>query len=306
MFDHSSRSSSPLGPFTKLADLVHPWAHNPQTIVSPDATSKHGYTYVVYALGDGVPRSGPPKNCTKNATSAATLSASALAAQKGLRLVTPPTAHTRRRLGSSEEEGDTHHEVTTKTKTITANFTLHWAEEAAGPYHAVNASILNWPTNWDYGANGNWNPSPFQHPNGSVYLMAHTSWRAFCGETIIRADHWRGPYTIVSSDQYANWHGSACGVEDPFLWMDKRGHWHALYHAMGHLGPGGHAFSVDGYTWSNVTNAYGAKRPLVGGGSVNYNAERPKLLFGPNYYPTHLYTGSDKGSGFTIASPLTS
>jgi hypothetical protein len=126
------------------------------------------------------------------------------------------------------------------------------------------------------------------HPTGLVPLRAR-----------------RGPYTIVSSDQFPSWGGSACQVEDPFLWVDGRGHWHALYHAM-HVGPGGHAYSVDGIAWSNVSRAYTAERPLVGGGVVKYNAERPKLLFAADgFTPTHLYTGSDKGSGFTIVSPLT-
>lgn len=188
---------------------------------------------------------------------------------------------------------------------LKANFTIHYAEEAVGPYMQHVASILNWPTNWDYGAKGNWNPSPYQHPNGTVYLMAHTSWKAFCGETIIRANHWRGPYTIVSSDQYPSWGGSACHVEDPFLWMDKRGHWHALFHAMGKDGPGGHAYSADAITWSNISNAYTDQRPLIGGKIAKYSAERPKLLFGADgFTPTHLYTGSDKGSGYTIVSPI--
>ena len=88
--------------------------------------------------------------------------------------------------------------------------------------------------------------------------------------------------------------------------MDKRGHWHALYHSM-HGGPGGHAFSVDGHTWSNVSNAYTDSRPLLGGKTVSYAAERPKLLLGPppDYAPTHLYNGGSKSVGFTIVSPLT-
>lgn len=264
----------PLGPFEKLQDVILPWAHNPQTIRTPDSQAKHGYVYAVYTLGDGTPKSGPPVVCNRSLPE--------------LRLP-----------GASQRKSRTR-----VSRTITANFTIHWAEEARGPYQAFNASILDWPANWDYGANGNWNPSPFQHPNGSVYLMAHTSWRAFCGEAIIRADHWRGPYTVVAADTYANWGGSACKVEDPFLWMDKRQHWHALYHAM-HVGPGGHAFSRDGLTWSNVSNAYSSARPLLGNRTVHYNAERPKLLLGPDATPTHLYTGSDKRSGFTIVSPLT-
>ena len=104
---------------------------------------------------------------------------------------------------------------------------------------AINASILDWPANWDYGVRalhlcwhalccsglcptglsaGERKLEPVslpgalrlrfatelivvlaQHPNGTVYLMAHTSWRAFCGEAIIRADHWRGESAISVS-----------------------------------------------------------------------------------------------------------
>ena len=63
------------------------------------------------------------------------------------------------------------------------------------------------------------------------------------------------------------------------LWVDHRGHWHVLYHAMrGGQGPGGHAFSEDGITWSNVSLAYGAKRPL---------AEYPVYLY--IFYILYIY-----------------
>ncbi len=192
----------PLGPFEKVADVVLPWAHNPQTIVSPDPGAQHGYVYALFTLGNGVPVSGEPVNCNK--TQPPHVSAPAAVVDKP-------------RLSRS---------------TNTVYFTIHWAEEARGPYEQYNASILDWPSGWDYGEHGNWNPSPWQHPNGTVYLMAHTSWKAFCGEAILRADSWRGPYRVVASDTYSSWGGSACGVEDPFLWTDKRGHWHVLYHSL--------------------------------------------------------------------------
>ena len=112
-------------------------------------------------------------------------------------------------------------------RNITANFTIHWSPTPEGPYQTHVASILNWPSNWDYGAHGNWNPAPMVHPtNGTIYLMAHTSWKAFRGEAIIRADSWRGPYTVVASDTYPSWGGTTTqAAEDPFMWVDKRGHW---------------------------------------------------------------------------------
>ena len=53
----------PLGPFEKLSNLILPFAHNPQTIVTPDTTAKHGYVYAVYTLGNGGVTPGV-KNCT--------------------------------------------------------------------------------------------------------------------------------------------------------------------------------------------------------------------------------------------------
>jgi hypothetical protein len=120
----------PLGPFEKLMDVVLPWAHNPQTIVAPDASARHGYVYAVYTLGDGVPQSGPPVNCTKPAARTA---APAQHARDGERVPTSSSS---------------------TAKTITANFTIHYAEAAKGPYKTWVASILQWPANWDYGAHG--------------------------------------------------------------------------------------------------------------------------------------------------------
>jgi hypothetical protein len=72
-------------------------------------------------------------------------------------------------------------------------------------------------------------PAPLVHPNGSVYLLAHTEQYGFKhGEAIIMADTWRGPYRIVSSDSDARWEGSTANAEDPFMWIDKRGNWHQL------------------------------------------------------------------------------
>jgi hypothetical protein len=183
-----ARSDNPLGPFTKLIDLVPPWTHNPEAIRAPDESTKSGFVYALYALGDGVPKSGPPANCSNPPKQSPSRPAPQL-----------------KRLNSAG-------------RNITANFTIHYSELATGPYKAANASIVNWPSNWDYGAVGNWNPAPFVHKNGSIYLMAHTSWHAFCGEAIIKADTWRGPYYVIASDTYPSWGGTTCGSEDPFMW----------------------------------------------------------------------------------------
>ena len=263
-----AEADDPLGPFEYVMDVVRPWAHNPQVILAPD--DDLGAVYALYALGDGVPLS-PEKNCSGGATAAdGPRGAEPAAGQRNLSL---------------------------------ANFTIHFATSPTGPWQAHVASIEDWPSNWDYGARGNWNPAPMVHPtDGRVYLMAHTSPTAFDGEAIIVAETWRGPYTVFSSSTSSEWGGSVKHNEDPFLWVDARGHWHALYHAMGG-DPGGHAYSRDGIRWSNVSAAYGKSRP-VGAGTVGYGAERPKLLFDEGGAPTHLYNGGSKADAFTIVSPL--
>ena len=71
----------------------------------------------------------------------------------------------------------------------------------------------------EYGPYGNWNPAPLVHPNGSVFLLAHTEQYGFKhGEAIIMADTWRGPYRLVSSDSDARWKGSTANAEDPFMY----------------------------------------------------------------------------------------
>ena len=211
----------------------------------------------------------------------------------GVPVVPEKNCTTRRRLGVAAAAN------------ATATFTIHWAPHPRGPWSAHVARIDGWPTNWDEGARGNWNPAPMAHPRTKkVYLMAHTSPTAFDGEAIIVADTWRGPYRVYASSTAPPWGGSVKHAEDPFLWVDGRANWHALYHVLG-PSPGGHAYSRDGRVWSNITAAYGKARPIgPGNATVAFGAERPKLLFDADGVPTHLYNGGSKGDAFTIVSPL--
>ena len=74
------------------------------------------------------------------------------------------------------------------------------------------------------------------------------------------------------------------------MWVDKRGHWHALVHKMfdpkgqGPLGSwsGGHLYSVSGTQWEPLQRAYNTTFSLLGGESVTMQRrERPKLLADP-------------------------
>ena len=59
------------------------------------------------------------------------------------------------------------------------NFTIFYADTPSGEYKTHTAQITGWPVHsrgrpWEFGAYGNWNPAPLVHPNGSIYLLAHT------------------------------------------------------------------------------------------------------------------------------------
>ena len=86
------------------------------------------------------------------------------------------------------------------------------------------------------------------------------------------------------------------GVEDPFLYQDPRGGFHALFHA-GHQGggyaaAGGHAFSPDGLTWTfSAAPAYYTTVNTSDGQAHQYSRrERPHLVFNGEGAPTHLST----------------
>ena len=62
---------------------------------------------------------------------------------------------------------------------------------------------------------------------------------------MLRAERWQGPYVWVTDGVCGN------AGEDPFLYTDKQGHFHCLYHRSRRTisAAGGHAYSLDGYTW---------------------------------------------------------
>lgn len=301
-------STSPLGPFEKIRTLVPPWAHNPQTIRAPDAA--RGHVYALYTLGDGKNYHGAPKSCAPPAPGPPRPPAPP---------VTPNPPWVVGNCTQSTPHGGAW------AGCITANFTIFWSDTPNGTYAEHTAQIVDWPVHrtgrpWDYGAIGNWNPAPIVHPNGTVFLLVHPEQFGFKhGEAILRADTWRGPYRLVAADTFASWRGSTANAEDPFMWIDKRGHWHILYE--GNPMPGAHAYSVDGIAWSNISmansgpseGAFNDSRPFVDAqgrlANVSYYTERPKLLFGPDgFTPTHVYGGAGpvapSTSSFTVVSPL--
>jgi hypothetical protein len=70
-------------------------------------------------------------------------------------------------------------------------------------------------------------------------------------------------------------------VEDMFLWVDSRGHYHAVFHQMFACETcTGHAYSVEGTKWHWTGTAANATAFYADGSSETYgHSERPHVLF---------------------------
>eukprot|EP00051_Salpingoeca_urceolata_P007620 m.99073 g.99073 ORF g.99073 m.99073 type:complete len:507 (+) comp15314_c0_seq1:60-1580(+) len=167
---------------------------------------------------------------------------------------------------------------------------LLYASSLDGPWKEWNANFTLSPTMTWPGVD---NPTVTFFPNGSLLMLGRGGdpRRESESDGVITAPSWRGPYTfhtVVGSP------GSPA-VEDPFVWQDHRGNFHALFHKFTdeHPGSGGHAFSTDGFSWTLtdeaayttvVTTADGTEHPFN-------RRERPHLLFdSTGTRPRVLYT----------------
>ena len=102
-------------------------------------------------------------------------------------------------------------------------------------------------------------------------------------------------------------------VEDPFLWRDKQGRFHALFHNMeptdGTAYCGTHAFSSDGANWIAGGWTYGGSVQFTDGSNFTFSRrERPHLLF-DGFTPVGLSNGVQYGGPygdavFTLVQPI--
>ena len=289
----ATSADDPAGPYIESGSTVSPpWAHNPQAIyIPPDESGGRG-TYVVYALGDGVPIHGPVQNCTGMEEAVATSTSS---------VIRPQLRSLRQRR-------------TKESHNVTVTFKLHYSNTGPlGPWKTHMAEIHDFPQEYDFP--GNWNPAPILLSDGRVRIVVHTNYpEMWSGEVIVEADSWQGPYKPITLDI------TSCTKcqEDPFMFMDKRGHWHLLYHKM--FDPagdnpipspgwtGGHSFSVDGIHWSPIYRAYNTTVLFEDGRTAEMlRRERPKLIFASDgVTPTHLSNGvvDPDGTTHTMVVPL--
>ena len=104
-----------------------------------------------------------------------------------------------------------------------------------------------------------------------------------------------------------------------FLWIDKRGVFHCLFHLMYGCGErgstcGSHGFSLDGVHWTYTGVAYTSVTKYNDGTTVEYPyCERPHLIFGKDGQPVALTNGVKLGpvagitnddQSFTLLRPL--
>jgi hypothetical protein len=273
-----ARSHTPIGPYKKLGVAVNSWAHNAAIVALPDGGM------AIFSLGDGyscAPGSlgMPTTNCTDGGH---------------CDVKCPKPSDTNPAAAGNDAPA----------------FRLHYAASPAAAAASFPWSYLNVTLQgYKWGFPGNWNPAPTLLRNGSLRVMAHDSWGSMRGTAIFQTDglaNYRGPFKLVTDDQAPSWVGSTRGTEDNFYWQDAKGNYHCLYHWLaGHANNGGHSWSKDGFRWSNVSAAYTGAVPLVGGGHLGCNRQRPKLLFDASGKPTHLFSGCGTRKGtYTVVAPL--
>jgi hypothetical protein len=149
----------------------------------------------------------------------------------------------------------------------------------------------------------NLTPSPFFHPNGTMFIVFHCDKdqaHAMCDLSMVRSTavaptpSWRGPFVRVN-DKIWDSAGTAPHPEDPFFWIRTSPKTGAVsYHVVMHNTPVGiHIFSADGLIFQLQQQRVGQNpvAPFVYPARVNQTdgssfsagrRERPWILFAPN------------------------
>ena len=110
----------------------------------------------------------------------------------------------------------------------------------------------------------------------------HDGTSSWGGSVVHQGDTWH---------MFASEFVGGCGLSS---WGGNSQIVHAVSNALFHWFPhfGGHAFSVDGQRWSNITYAYNGTINLDNGDNITCGRrERPALIFDQSGLPTHLVTG---------------
>jgi len=160
---------------------------------------------------------------------------------------------------------------------------VQWAPAPAGPWSPPLQLLVEGAREADT------NLAPYIFANGSLLGIWRTHPGASPGSIphLVTATHWKN----VSSYQ---WHSANMlplslpedvGLEDPHIYRDARGGFHALFHAFSLNGSaaagdfGGHAFSEDGWSWTWSGLAYSSSGAYADGTGFDFlGRQRPHLV----------------------------
>lgn len=180
------------------------------------------------------------------------------------------------------------------------SYTFHYSKSLDGGWSPYTVN-LSYPCH-----SCNLTPSPVFHPNGTFFIMFHCDSDAkhkSCDLTMVRAEHWRGPYRMIL-DGMPVWEATASPghTEDPFLWLDQHNYWHVILHNGPH---GVHIFSKDGLQYNTSNHAPWPFTTTITTtkGDVKVNRrERPWMLLTADKHkrPLALVTSVQPKSGRTF------
>eukprot|EP01065_Artemidia_motanka_P004617 TRINITY_DN121_c0_g1_i3.p1 TRINITY_DN121_c0_g1~~TRINITY_DN121_c0_g1_i3.p1 ORF type:complete len:409 (+),score=155.10 TRINITY_DN121_c0_g1_i3:61-1227(+) len=170
---------------------------------------------------------------------------------------------------------------------------LHVADSPSGPWRPAPKLSCN-------------NPAPMLHPNGTFYVLCSN--RGF--DLYRTEDPEAGDWTYVMQFPVPQSWGAGTSkylhYEDPYLYVDRRGNWHALSHRYDFrdgypANPNGtdptlisgHIFSTDGRSWTfSDVQPYNNWVDYTDGTRQHFaTMERPHLVFNDAGDITHLING---------------
>ena len=137
------------------------------------------------------------------------------------------------------------------------------------------------------------NPSPV-FLNGAFYLTTQATREVLTSPTL------EGPWTFFANISHSP--AQDYTVEDPHMWVDRRGSWHIICHAYntsemadcGSSHVSAHFFSLDGKDWRWTDQPYGHTVTYDDGTALTYaTLERPFLSFNAEGQPAFLSLAAD-------------
>jgi hypothetical protein len=143
------------------------------------------------------------------------------------------------------------------------------------------------------------NPAPVFH-NGAFYLTNQKTTQIYSAPALGAA------WSIFGNISDPNLPTDDYHVEDPFLWVDKRGNWHIINHAYSNMQftscgasyVSAHWFSEDGKDWHWSDQPYAHTVFYDDGSNHTYTTlERPNLHFNAAGVITHINLAADMEVG---------